>query len=161
MKTEVGIEQDSSVDFDLDLDALVAEGMLVKAALKNKALGRKNKPAEEKALSAAQVVSEMSQWVDKSAFLIFREYSTPCSKHFPTPTSALKREFLGTWVYSEGRKGNGRRLIKVDSGLTPVSLPVTTYVTVEKDQTCPDCLWEQYMGNVEGITIPVDLLEGL
>ena len=161
MKTEVGIEQDSSVDFDLDLDALVAEGMLIKAALKNKALGRKNKPAEEKALSAAQVVSEMSQWVDKSAFLIFREYSTPCSKHFPTPTSALKREFLGTWIYSEGRRGNGRRLVKSDSGLVPFGLPITTYVAKEKDQSCPECLWEQYSETGADVTIPVDLLEGL
>lgn len=161
MKTEVGIEQDSGIDMDLDLDALVAEGMLIKAAMKNKALGRKNRPWEEKALSAAQVVTEMSQWTEKSAFLIFREYSTPCQVHFPTPTSALKREFMGTWVYSEGRRGNGRRLVKSDSGLVPFDLPVTTYIAKEKDQACPDCLWDRYKETGAGISIPVDLLEGL
>lgn len=135
MSKEIEIPE-SADDLDLDLDALLAEGMLIKQAQRNKALGRKNRPEELEALKAAAIVHAMDLWIPGPTFAVFEQerWLIPC--HHPEPV-----RFLGFYQHSTSRRSNAQRLLRLDGreGIPPVA---GKFTKIGPFAHCPHCLLE-------------------
>ena len=155
MSKEVQIEVNDESE-ELDLDALIAEGMLIKAAMRNKALGRKNKPEEEKAIRAAGIAIEIETWDTEVTIAVFKgQQWSDCIQHFPGLT------FLGKFQYQIKRKGNpARRLVRLPDN-SQIAEDCTELLYSAKIP-CPHCLYEKTKEDSHSnLLIPADLLEAL
>lgn len=155
MSKEVQIETTDESE-ELDLDALIAEGMLIKAAMRNKALGRKNKPEEEKAIRAAGIAIEIETWDTEVTIAVFKEQDwSDCNFHPPSIT------FLGKFQYQVKKKGNpARRLVRLPDD-SPIAEDCTELLSAARIP-CPHCFYEKAKVDMRAnLRIPADLLEAL
>lgn len=144
---------DEGGEEDLDLDALLAEGLLIKAAQRNKALGRKNKPEEARALKAAEIVANFEAWETVATYAVFHEQRwADCEAH-PAQLS-----YIGDFEFQRKVRGiAARRLSKLPTTKTP---GVEGSYTIDLPPVpCPTCWHEKLPIMGLSANLPIDLLE--